>query len=82
MTRAVIKLKKDISNVIPIIAEAISTAAFNADIPVASFRHKDWRVIINKREILVKDIAKEADAVEVMNYLKDLVAKGNKDNGK
>jgi hypothetical protein len=49
---------------------------------VASFRHKNWRVIVNKREILVKDIDKEADAVEVMNYLKDLVEKGNKDNGK
>ena len=59
-----------------IIAKAIETSAFNADIPVASFRHKDWRVIVNLREILVKDIEKEADAVEVMNYIKDLVGKG------
>jgi hypothetical protein len=49
---------------------------------VAAFRHKNWRVIVNKREIIVKDIAKEADAVEVMNYLKDLVEKSNKDTGK
>ena len=28
---------------------------------------------------MIKDIAKEADAVEVMNYLKDLVEKGNKE---
>jgi hypothetical protein len=56
-----------------IIAKAIPTIAYNADIPVGSFRHKDWRVILNKREILVKDIAKEADAVEVMDYLKEIV---------
>ena len=30
----------------------------------------------------MKDIAKEADAVEVMNYLKDLIEKGNKEAGK
>jgi hypothetical protein len=65
-----------------IIAKAISTVAYNAEVGVASFRYNNWRVIINKKEIMVKDIAKEADAVEVMNYLKDLVEKGNKDTGK
>jgi hypothetical protein len=55
-----------------IIAKAIPTIAYNAVIPVGSFRYKDWRVILNKREILVKDIEKEADAVEVIDYLKEL----------
>jgi len=55
-----------------IIAKAIPTIAYNAGIPVASFRYKDWRVILNKREIIVKDIGKEADAMEVMDYLKQL----------
>jgi hypothetical protein len=55
-----------------IIAKAIPTIAYNARIPVASFRYKDWRVILNKREIIVKDIEKEADAAEVMDYLKEL----------
>ena len=58
-----------------IIAKAVIAPAFNADIPVLSFRYKDWRVIVNRREIMVKDIATEADAVEVMNYLKDIVNK-------
>jgi len=59
--------------VIPIIAKAIPTSAFNAEVPVATFRYKDWRVIVNKRDIHVKDIAKEADALEVAGYLQDLV---------
>jgi hypothetical protein len=56
-----------------IIAKAIPTIAYNAEVPVGSFRYKDWRVILNKREILVKDITKEADAVEVLDYLKGIV---------
>jgi hypothetical protein len=65
-----------------IIAKAIPTIAYNAVIPVGSFRYNNWRVILNKKEIYVKDIEKEADAVEVMNYLKDLVGKGHKDTVK
>jgi hypothetical protein len=65
-----------------IIAKAIPSIAYASSIPVASFRHNNWRVILNKKEIFVKDIAKEEDAVEVMNYLKDLVEKGNKESGK
>jgi hypothetical protein len=58
-----------------IIAKAIPTIAYNAEVPVGSFRYKDWRVILNKREILVKDISKETDAVEVLDYLKGIVEK-------
>ncbi|MHB8104999.1 MAG: hypothetical protein ACYDG5_05600 [Dehalococcoidales bacterium] len=65
-----------------IIAKAISTVAYAPSIPVASFRYNNWRVIINKKEIFVKDITKEADAVEVLNYLKDLVEKGHKETEK
>jgi hypothetical protein len=57
------------------IAQAIPTIAYNADVPVASFRYKDWRVILNKQEILVKDINRETDAVEVVEYLKKLAEK-------
>ena len=64
------------------IAKAVIAPAFNADIPVLSFRYKNWRVIVNKREIMVKDIAKEADAVEVINYLKDIINNADKTTGK
>ena len=55
-----------------IIAKAIPSIAYNAVIPVGSFRYKDRRVILNRREILIKDIEKEADAVEVIEYLREL----------
>jgi hypothetical protein len=54
------------------IAKAIPTIAYNAVVPVGSFRYKDRRVILNKREIIIKDIEKEADAVEVIIYLKEI----------
>jgi hypothetical protein len=61
-----------------IIAKEVDAPAYNADIPVLAFLYKDWRVIINKKDIYVKEIDKEADAVEVLNYLKNLVERGNK----
>jgi hypothetical protein len=65
-----------------IIAQAIPTIAYAPVIPVGSFRYNNWRVILNKKEINVKDINKEEDAVEVMNYLKNIVEKANKEIGK
>ena len=65
-----------------IIAKGVLAPAYNADIPVLAFRYKDCRVIINKKEINVKEIDREADAVEVLNYLEDIVEKGNKVAGK
>lgn len=65
-----------------VIAKAIPTVAYAPSIPVASFRYKNWRVVLNPREINVKDIEKEADAVEVMEYLKDLVEKGKNETRK
>jgi hypothetical protein len=58
-----------------VIAKSILTIAYNAGEAVGSFRYKDWRVIMNRREIMVKDIEKEADAAEVMEYLKGILEK-------
>jgi hypothetical protein len=63
-----------------IIAKAIPTTAYNADIPVASFRYNNWRVILNKREVIIKDIEKEADAEEVIEYMKGLTEKQDENN--
>ena len=57
----------------PTIAKAVIAPAFNADIPILSFRYKNWRVIVDRHEINVKDIEKESDAVEVMDYLNELI---------
>jgi hypothetical protein len=58
-----------------VIARAIPTIAYNAREAVGSFRYKDWRVIMNRREIMVKDIEKEAEAAEVLEYLKGIIEK-------
>jgi hypothetical protein len=55
------------------IAKAAPAVAYNAAIPVASFRYKNWRVILNGSEILIKDIEKPADADEVVQYLRNIV---------
>jgi hypothetical protein len=60
-----------------IIAKAIPTIAYNADYSVGAFRHNNWRVTMNKREIQIRDIEKEADAVEVIDYLKEIIEKAD-----
>jgi hypothetical protein len=73
-----VKFKNDLSGEMEIIAKAISSCAYNADVPVAAFRYKDRRVIMQSHEIAVKDIGKEADAIEVIDYLKDLAKRDEK----
>ncbi len=76
------KLKKDMINEMAIIARVIPTIAYNEIIPVGAFRYNNWRVVLNKREIHVRDIEKEADAVEVINYLRGLVEKAGENSCK
>ncbi|MGD1118399.1 MAG: hypothetical protein ABR886_02815 [Dehalococcoidales bacterium] len=64
-------LKQDISGIMGDIAKAAPAPAYNADVPVLSFRYKNWRVIVNRSEVVVKDIESEADAREVMEFLKN-----------
>ena len=73
MTRAVINYTGDISPFIAVWARAIPTAAYNKNVPILGFRYKDWRVIITAEEIMIKDLATETEAVEVMEYLKGLL---------
>jgi ArsR family metal-binding transcriptional regulator len=72
VTRAVIKFTGDISSIIPVWAKAIPTAAFNKEIPILGFRYKNWRVIITAEEIMIKDLQTEAEAHEVIEYLKSI----------
>jgi ArsR family metal-binding transcriptional regulator len=75
VTRAVINFTSDISFVIPVWAKAIPTAAYNKEIPILGFRYKNWRVIISAEEIMIKDLQTEAEAREVMDYLKKILDK-------
>jgi hypothetical protein len=68
-----VKLKKDMSKEMAIIARAIPTISYNAVYSVGAFRHNNWRVTMEKREIQIRDIEKEADVIEVLDYLKGIV---------
>lgn len=82
MTRAVIKLSKDISNALPTIASAIKTCAYNANVPVIGFRYKELRVIVHSKEIIVKDIENKAQAIEVIDFLKDTIKNADESTAK
>ena len=73
MTRAVIKLAGDISYALPILDRVIDGCAYNAVVPIAAFRYKNFGVIIHSRDMLINNAGDEASAVEVMNFLTDIV---------
>lgn len=72
MTRAVIELSSDISYALPTIARAAPDCAYNAEEQIAAFRYKDWRVLVYSKEIIIKDIENKAQAIEVIDFLKDI----------
>ena len=73
MTRAVIKLKRDITYAMPIMDRVIDGCAYSNVTPIASFRYKNFGVIVHSRDIIVNGAGDEASAVEVINFLKDIV---------
>ena len=79
MTRAVIKLPNDISYAMPIMKRGIEGFAYNAEVPVAAFRYKSFSVVVEKNRITIYkyNANDEAIAVEVMNFLKDIVTRAN-----
>jgi ArsR family metal-binding transcriptional regulator len=74
VTRAVINFTGNIASAIPVWDKAIPTAAYNKEMPILAFRYDNkFRVIINPEEITIKDLATEAEAREVMDYLKGIL---------
>ena len=73
MTRAVIKLSGDISEAMPFMEKMIEGCAYNSQVPIASFRYKDMRIIVNKDEITIKDIVNEASVLDVFSFLKSII---------
>ena len=78
MTRAVIKLKRDITYAMPIMERVIEGCAYNNEVPIAAFRYKNFGVIVHDRDMIINNAGDEASAIEVMNFLKDIV--NNADN--
>jgi ArsR family metal-binding transcriptional regulator len=73
VTRAVIKLEGDISYAMPIMERIIEGCAYSKEVAIAAFRYKDFGVIVHSRDITINNAGVEASAVEVMNFLKDIV---------
>jgi ArsR family metal-binding transcriptional regulator len=73
VTRAVIKLARDISYAMPIMERVIEGCGYNPDAPVAAFRFKNLGVIVNRKQITINNAGDEASAVQVINFLKDIV---------
>jgi hypothetical protein len=65
-----------------LVAQAIPTCAYSPAPPVAAFRYQNWRVILDSKQITIKDIDKEDNVVEVMAYLDDIVTKANEYPGR
>lgn len=82
MTRAVIKLKRDITYAMPIMERAIEGCAYSQEVSLAAFRYKNFGVIVHSRDILINNAGDKASAVEVMNFLKDIVNNADKITGK
>ena len=82
MTRAVIKLAGDITYVMPIMEKAIEGCAYSEEVPIAAFRYKKFGVIVHSHDILITNTGDEASAMEVMNFLKDIVNNVNEITGK
>ena len=73
MTRAVIKLARDISYAMPIMERVIEGCAYSNEVPIAAFRYNNFGVIVHSDDIIVNNAGDEASAAEVMNFLKDIV---------
>jgi ArsR family metal-binding transcriptional regulator len=78
MTRAVIKLKRDITYAMPIMDRVIDGCAYSEEVPIAAFRYKNFGVIVHSRDMIINGAGDEASAVEVMNFLKDIVNNADK----
>ena len=78
MTRAVIKLKRDITYAMPIMDRVIDGCAYSNVTPIASFRYKNFGVIVHSRDMIINGAGDEVSAVEVMNFLKDIVNNADK----
>ena len=78
MTRAVIKLARDISYAMPIMARVIEGCANRKEVAIAGFRYKDFGVIVRSHDITISHAGDEASAVEVINFLKDIVNNADK----
>ena len=77
-TRAVVKLKSDITCAMPIMEKVIESCAYSREVQTAAFRYKNYGVVVHPHDMIIFSADNEAAAIEVINFLEDIVA--NVDN--
>ena len=82
MTRAVIRLREDISSLIPLMERRIAGFARNPMEPEGSFRYKNWPVVVESRQVTVVAVMNEAPAKEVIAFLETVLRSGDRTDDK
>ena len=58
----------------PKLSKLIEACAYNPEVNVMAFRHKNVRVVVEKKRIFINDIETETEAQAVMDWLSTLVS--------
>lgn len=72
MARAVIKMRSDISPILPALCQKILGCVYNPDKHEAIFNFQGQIVNINSRQIIINESVKETDAHELVQWLEDI----------
>ncbi len=69
MTRAVIKLARDINKTMPKLSSVINGCGYDPEGNSLGFRVEDFSVVINEREMLIIGAENETQAKSVLHWL-------------
>ncbi len=80
MTRAVIKLAKNIDAAMPEMSKAIAGCAYSPENRTMGFRIDDYSIVIRGRQMMIMNADSEEKAQVVMERLTEIYEKAKKDN--
>ena len=75
-TRVVVELSGDISSAMPRMKRLIKGCAYNPDAHLLAFRHKDMRLVVEPRRVIINGVKDEATARTVMDWLRGILNVG------
>jgi hypothetical protein len=58
--------------------KTIETCAYSREVQTAAFRYKNYGVVVHAREMIIFNADNEPAAVEVINYIKDIMDNADK----
>lgn len=62
----------------PLLARTIEGCAYSPEVLTAAFRFKNFGVIIHSKDMIVMNADNEAAAIEVIEFLKNIIANPDK----